>query len=582
MKWSLAYLILALMPIVVPAQTESGLLQEGMKAYQQGDYDTAISKLKTATETVESAQDKASAHLALGIIYQLLNDEDQARTQFAKAIIVNPQLKLDRDFYSAKTIQLFDEAKHEGLERVKRGKALYLDGKYEEAIEQINTGINLLLATSPKIERHIIIDGYLTAAKIYQLMAKNEMAVAEFEKALQANPELSLDPELYSQSTINLFQEAKSSGDRTIAKARELVAGKNYSDAIQLIEQNEGKYYSKASQKDANFVLAEALYSSKQTTLAENAVAAVLTLDPAYSPNGNVADASFRNFFQDQKRKKNGDLQKVLIVRGAENPVHDLAIEGFKSEIPAAEMKETEVSNAADAIKKFKPNAIFVTGANSLQAVRKVENQVPVVFANVLKSETGDLKNTNVGGIFWEVPIQAQFSFLSAVLPKAKRIGVVYNPQISGEQIHEAQTVAPKYGLEVVPRTAENSSQMEEMLSDWEGIDVLWVIPDKSLVNSPDVFRSVLSLTMNRNLPVLAYHEAFVKEGALLSVSNDFSSMGKQAAELVHNLLDQKSDKNLPSVLPTLSKLAINLKTAKKLNIEINPNVVMSATQVYK
>src|SRR5580765_7193899 len=211
------------MPIVGLAQTDSSLLQDGMKAYQQGDYDTAISKLKTATETVASSEDKASAHLALGIIYQLLNDEDQARTEFAKAIIVNPQLKLDRDFYSAKTIQLFDEAKHEGLERVKKGKALYLEGKYEEAIEQINTGINLLLATSPKIERHIIIDGYLTAAKIYKLMAKNEMAVAQFEKALQVNPELSLDPELYSPSTINLFQEAKLAGDRTIAKARELL-----------------------------------------------------------------------------------------------------------------------------------------------------------------------------------------------------------------------------------------------------------------------------------------------------------------------------------------------------------------------
>ena len=79
MKWSLAYLILLLMPIVGFAQTDSSLLQDGMKAYQQGDYDTAISKLKTATETVASSEDKASAHLALGIIYQLLNDEDQAR-----------------------------------------------------------------------------------------------------------------------------------------------------------------------------------------------------------------------------------------------------------------------------------------------------------------------------------------------------------------------------------------------------------------------------------------------------------------------------------------------------------------------
>ena len=582
MKWSAVYFVFLVTPILCLAQQGAGLLHEGMKAYQQGDYDTAISKLKNATETVDLPEDKASAHLALGIIYQLLNDEDQARIQFAKAIIVNPQLKLDRDFYSTKTIQLFDEAKHEGLERVRKGKSLYLEGKYEEAIDQINTGINLLLATSPKIERHIIIDGYLTSAKIYQLIAKNELAVGEFQKALQVNPDLSLDPELYSHSTINLFQQAKSEGDRTIAKARELVAGKNYSDAINLIEENEAKYYSKAAQKDASFVLAEAFYSSKQTARAETAVAAVLTLDPSYSPNTNAADASFRSFFQDQKRKKNGDLRKVLIVRGADNPVHGLAIDGFKKEITAAEMKEAEVSNAAAVIKSFNPNAIFVTGANSLQAVRKVENHTPVVFANVLETETGDLKNTNVGGIFWEVPIEAQFSFLAAVLPKAKRIGVLYNPDVTDAQIREAQMVAPKYGLEIVSRTAQSPAQMEEALADWEGIEALWVIPDKSLVNSSEVFRKVLSLTMNRNVPVIAYHEAFVKEGALLSVSSDFASMGKQAAELVHNLLNQKTGKNLPVVSPTLSKLAINLKTAKKLNIEINPNVVTSASQVYK
>ena len=123
---------------------------------------------------------------------------------------------------------------------------------------------------------------------------------------------------------------------------------------------------------------------------------------------------------------------------------------------------------------------------------------------------------------------------------------------------------------------------MEEILSEWEGIDILWVIPDKSLVNSPDVFRRVLAITTQRRLPVFAYHEAFVKEGALLSVSSDFSLMGKQAGELVQNLLDQKTGTNLPTLSPTLSKLAINLKTAKRLGIEIDPNVLMSAAVVYK
>jgi putative ABC transport system substrate-binding protein len=582
MRSYLSIILILALSSFCPAMPGTELLHEGMKDYQQGNYDAAITKLKSATEKLQSTEDKASAHLALGIIYQLLNDEDQARTQFANAIIVNPDLKLDRDFYSAKTIELFDQAKHEGLDRVKNGKKFYLEGKYEAAIEQINTGINLLLTTSPKIERHIIIDGYLTAAKIYQLLSKNDLAVIEFQKALQVNPDLSLDPELYSKSTMDLFQQAKTEGDRTVSQARALLAQNNFTDAIQLIEKNDNKYYSKTTRKEANFLLAEAYYSSKQTGRAETFATAVLRMDPVYSPATNVTNTTFRKFFEDQRRKTNGEKNKILIVRGANNPVHTLAIDGFKDEIPPSEVKETDASNAADTIKSFKPKVIFATGANSLQAIRKADSQVPVIFVNVLKTEAGNLISKNVGGIYWEVPLEAQFSFLAAVFPKGKRIGIFYNPEVSEAQLKEASAIAPKYGFEIVSKVANNSGQMEEMLSDWEAIDLLWVIPDKSLVNSPDVFRNVLSIATQRRLPVFAYHEAFVKEGALLSVSSDFTLMGKQAAELVQKLLDSKTGPNLPTLSPALSKLALNLKTAKRLGIDIDPNVVTSAAVVYK
>ncbi|HSE39722.1 MAG TPA: ABC transporter substrate binding protein, partial [Acidobacteriota bacterium] len=315
---------------------------------------------------------------------------------------------------------------------------------------------------------------------------------------------------------------------------------------------------------------------------AETYAAAVLKIDPAYTPAPGVNNTSFRSFFEDQRRKTKGEKDKILIVKGANNPVHSLAIDGFKEEITGSEFKEVDAGKASDAIKSFKPKVIFATGANSLQTVGKISNQIPVIFANVLKSEAGSLINNNIGGIFWEVPPAAQFSFLAAVFQKGKRIGVVYNPDVSGSQLKEAETIAPKYGFEIVSRIAKSPDQMQEILPDWEGLDLLWVIPDKSLVNTPDVFRNVLAITSQRKIPVFAYHEAFVKEGALLSVSSDFNLMGKQAGELVENLLRNKPDKNLPTLSPTLSKLAINLKTAKNLGIEIDPNVVTSAAIVYK
>jgi ABC-type uncharacterized transport system substrate-binding protein/tetratricopeptide (TPR) repeat protein len=578
--WMLAA-VLILAGTLCWAQDGSVLLQDGMKAYQQGDYETAITRLKKASETLTNIEDKASAYLALGIIYQLLNDEENARTQFANAVIVNPDLKLDRDFYSTKTIQLFDQAKHEGLSRVKKGKALYLEGKYEEALKQIDTGINLLQATSPKIERHIIIDGYLTAATIYQLMARNESAVAEFQKALRVNSELNLDPELYSSSTIELFQQARGKGDQAVAQARRMIAQNDFKGAIQAIEKNRDLYYTRNTQKEANFVLAEAYFSASQQELASSAVAAVLNLDPEFKPQQNSTEA-FNDFFQKERRKLTGTLPKVLIVRGSGNPVHALAIDGFRKQMSAAELQETPAEGVDSAMKKYSPQAVFVTGANSLQSVKKVQASVPVVFTNVLKSEAGDLRNTNIGGIVWEVPVEAQFSFIAAVLPRSRRIGVVYNKDYSQHIIQEASKMAPKYGLEIVERTATDPDEMLDAVDEMKNIDLLWVIPDKSLVNTPDIFKNVLNWAYSRNLPVLAYHEAFVKEGALFSVSSDFSSMGGQAAELLQNLLDHKTTADLPVIPPSLSKLAINLSAAKKLKLEVNPNVVSSAAIVYK
>jgi putative ABC transport system substrate-binding protein len=134
----------------------------------------------------------------------------------------------------------------------------------------------------------------------------------------------------------------------------------------------------------------------------------------------------------------------------------------------------------------------------------------------------------------------------------------------------------------MVTKTATDQESLMEALTSLGKVDLIWVVPDKSLVNSPEVFRKLLREANSRSIPVLAYHEAFVKEGALFSVSSDFTLMGKQAAEMMQNLINREAIATLPTVSPSLSKLAVNLSAAKRLNLELNPNVVSSASIVYK
>lgn len=572
-------LTLVFAAVALPQEDE---FQSAMQDYKKGDYQTAIPKLKKASESLKNPQDKASAYLTLGLIYQVLNDEENAKIQFSNAYVVNPDLTLDRDYYAPRTIELFGQAKQEGMLRLERGEQLYSQAKYEESLQQLHTGIRLIKTTSPQIDRVHIVKAHFTAAKIYQVLNQDSRAVEEFEMALILNPELpDLDPELYSGATIQLFQKAKLAGNQALNEARRLLASKEYDSAIQVLEKNSNLYFAKGTKKDAAFLLAKAYYSTQKEERAAEAVTALLNIDPAFEASGKETDMSFGEFFEAQKFKVNGIRPKILIVRGSNNPAHELAIRGFKDEIKA-ELAESSIGDFKNKMQSFQPQAIFTAGTDALHAIQKAKSKLPVVFTNVPRGETGGVKNSNIGGIYLEIPIESQFSFLTAVLPAARKVGMLYSEDGGLRLVEDAKRAGREYGLEIAARSLEHPDDLADTLNRLSGIDVFWLTLDNSVVNSSEVFQELLQLTSRKGIPVFAYHEALVEKGALLSVSSNFETMGKQAGELMQKLLSKPSVDTVPAVFPTLSKLAINVSVAKKLKVDLNPSVITSATLVYK
>lgn len=576
------FLLLLTLIFATAALPQEDDLQSAMQDYRKGDYQAAIPKLKKASESLENPQDKASAYLTLGLIYQVLNDEENAKIQFSNAYVVNPNLTLDRDYYSPKTIELFGQAKQEGMLRLERGEELYSQAKYEESLQQLHTGIQLIKTTSPQIDRVHIVKAHFTAAKIYQVLNQDSKAVQEFEMALILNPELpDLDPELYSGATIQLFQKARLAGNQVLNEARRLLASKEYDSAIQVLEKNRNLYFAKGTKKDAAFLLAKAYYSTQKKERAAEAVTALLNIDPSFEASGKEADMSFGEFFEAQKFKVRGIRPKILIVRGSNNPAHELAIRGFKEEIKA-ELAETNLGDFKNKMQAFQPQAVFAAGTDALHMIQKAKPQIPVVFTNVPRGETSGMKSSNIGGIYLEIPFESQFSFLTAVLPKARKVGMLYSKDAGQSLAEDAKRVGNEYGLEIVARSLEHPDDLEDALNRMNDIDVFWMTLDKSVVNSSEMFQELLQLTTRKGIPVFAYHEALVEKGALLSVSSNFETMGKQAAELMQKILLKPRVDTVPAVFPTLSKLAINLSVAKKLKVDLNPSVITSATLVYK
>jgi putative ABC transport system substrate-binding protein len=71
----------------------------------------------------------------------------------------------------------------------------------------------------------------------------------------------------------------------------------------------------------------------------------------------------------------------------------------------------------------------------------------------------------------------------------------------------------------------------------------------------------------------------FVNVGGLISYSADFGAVPRRCAAMIAEVLKGAKPANLPVELPQKFWLAINLKTAKQLGLDIAPAALARADQ---
>ncbi len=236
-----------------------------------------------------------------------------------------------------------------------------------------------------------------------------------------------------------------------------------------------------------------------------------------------------------------------------------------------------------DRIMATPPKLILAIGPQAAQVAKAQVRDIPVVFAMVRNPRKSGLEGDNIAGISLDVPIEAQLAMYKLLLPTLRVIGVIYDPEKTGALVKEAGEVAEKFGLRFLATPVTSQTEVPAALRSLLGkVDALWMLPDETVI-TPESLAFFLLTAFKHRLPVLTISDAFVEAGALAALSPDYTDVGRQACQLSREIESGRRPTAQASIVPPDKvNVAINLQTASQLGLLLPPEMVQSASKVYR
>ena len=263
---------------------------------------------------------------------------------------------------------------------------------------------------------------------------------------------------------------------------------------------------------------------------------------------------------------------RVVVVKSADLGPYAAVAAGFAAEARAT-LEEVTLEEGPDAATRaFKklgenpPAMVLAIGPAAAVGARRQFSEVPIVFVMVPYFQKYELEGPNITGIALTSDLSLELGAIKAMLPAAKRIGVIEDPRYSQKFIEEAGLLATNKGLSLVPVEIDAPARLDKALKAARPkVDAVVMISDRTVGNAAVVQR-LIAWCNEEKLPLVGLAPGQVKEGALLALSPAPTGLGQQAGRLANRILHEKIDPGALAVAnPEGVDLTVNLVTARSL-----------------
>ena len=230
--------------------------------------------------------------------------------------------------------------------------------------------------------------------------------------------------------------------------------------------------------------------------------------------------------------------------------------------------------------------AVYLVAARAAKAATRT---TPVVFitgsdpvgADLVPSLNRPKSNlTGVAFMFTRLG-EKNLATLHELVPNAAVVGALVNPNNPNAQpqARDLQAAGRMLGLEIVILPAGSDQDIDSIFERLRarGIEALLVTADGLFFGLPD---KLSTLAARHSMPTFYPLSDYVGAGGLISYGANLTESWHQAGVYVGKIATGTKVADLPVIQATKFELAINLKTAKALGLEVPPSLLVRADEV--
>lgn len=263
----------------------------------------------------------------------------------------------------------------------------------------------------------------------------------------------------------------------------------------------------------------------------------------------------------------------------------------FELRISSAQGDMATLNTLVDAALTRQPDLILTVSTQALQGVSKRTRSTPIVFTMVANpfqtgagvGETDTDHHPLITGAYGANDVDAMLPIIQQLLPKAKRIGALFNPAESNSAYsHKLLVAAMKQAdLELISLPINSPSDVPDAAQSLcaQQIDLI-CLPNSNLAGT--TFPSIARAAQRAKLPVFAFLGGLASQGTSVVLTRDFHDMGVDSGEIAARVLRGESPSKISFHRVTKSRLLVNPAAAAECGLILPDELIQRADKVIK